>query len=168
MKQARSRRTRYAGRGRTVGQTIAPTDTNLGKEIGKSPVSVAWRPGGWPTLLAPVRGLRYGVAMVAQEVIEAARQTLAAVADDPVKIVLFGSRARGDAGPDSDFDFLVVERDPRDRHAEMVRLGRALRPLGMPFDVVVVSERYADDWGAVEGTMVHAALTEGRVLHAAT
>jgi hypothetical protein len=63
--------------------------------------------------------------------------------------------------------FLVVERDPRDRHAEMVRLGRALRPLGRPFDVVVVSERYAEDWGAVEGTIVHTALTEGRVLHAA-
>ncbi len=105
--------------------------------------------------------------MVAQDIIEAAGQTLAAVAADPIKIVLFGSRARGDAGPDSDFDFLVVERDPQDRHAEMVRLGRALRPLGMPFDVVVVSERYADDWGGVEGSMVHAALTEGRVLHAA-
>lgn len=97
---------------------------------------------------APWSGLRHGVAMVVQEVIEAAGETLAAVADDPVKIVLFGSRARGDAGSDSDFDFLVVERDPRDRHAEMVRLGRALRPLGMPFDVVVVSERYAEDWGA--------------------
>jgi len=48
-----------------------------------------------------------------------------------VKIVLFGSRARGDADMDSDFDFLVVERDPKDRHAEMVRLGRALRPHSM-------------------------------------
>jgi predicted nucleotidyltransferase len=115
----------------------------------------------------PARQLRYGVGMVAQEVIEAAGQTLASVAANPVKIVLFGSRARGDAGPDSDFDFLVVERNPQDRHAEMVRLGRALRPLGMPFDVVVVSERYAEDWGGVEGSMVHAALTEGRVLHAA-
>jgi predicted nucleotidyltransferase len=110
----------------------------------------------------------YGVAMVAQEVIDAAGQTLATVATDPVKIVLFGSHARGDAGPDSDFDFLVVERDPPDRHAEMVRLGRALRPLGMPFDIVVVSERYAEDWGSVEGSMVHAALSEGRVLHVAT
>jgi predicted nucleotidyltransferase len=105
--------------------------------------------------------------MVPQEIIEAARQTLTAVAVDPVKIVLFGSRARGDAGPDSDFDFLVVERDPHDRHAEMVRLGRALRPLGMPFDVIVVSKRYAEDWGDVQGSMVHAALTEGQVLHAA-
>jgi predicted nucleotidyltransferase len=105
--------------------------------------------------------------MVVQEVIEAAGRTLAAVAADPVKIVLFGSRARDDAGPDSDFDILVVERDPADRHAEMVRLDRALRPLGVPFDIVVVSERYAEDWGGVEGSMVHAALTEGRVLHAA-
>jgi predicted nucleotidyltransferase len=104
--------------------------------------------------------------MVPQEVIEMAGRTLVAVAADPVKIVLFGSHARGDAGPDSDFDFLVVERDPLDRHAEMVRLGRALRPLGVPFDVLVVSENYAEDWGGVEGSMVHAALTEGRVLHA--
>jgi predicted nucleotidyltransferase len=105
--------------------------------------------------------------MVSQDVIEVAGRRLAAAARDPVKVVLFGSHARGDAGPDSDLDFLVVERDVGDRHAEMVRLGRELRPLGVPVDVVVVSERYAEDWGGVEGSMVHAALTEGRVLHAA-
>jgi predicted nucleotidyltransferase len=115
----------------------------------------------------PIRRLRYGVVVLPEEVIAAASQTLAAIASDPVKIVLFGSRARGDATPDSDFDFLVVEREPADRHAEMVRLGRALRPLGMPFDIIVVSERYAQDWEGVEGSMLHAALTEGRVLHAA-
>ncbi len=30
-------------------------------------------------------------------------------------------------------------------------LRHALRPLGMPFDVIVVSERYTEDWGSVEG-----------------
>jgi uncharacterized protein len=105
--------------------------------------------------------------MVPQDVIEVAGRKLAAAAKNPVKVVLFGSHARGDAGPDSDLDFLVVERDLGDRHAEMVRLGRELRPLGIPVDVVVVSERYAEDWEGVEGSMVHAALTEGRVLHAA-
>lgn len=148
---------------------------STGREI---PRTVAWFSGAWPCGVQdavaqtrpsskPARWLRYGVVMVAQDVIDAAGQTLAAAATDAVKIVLFGSRARGDAGPDSDFDFLVVERDPPDRHAEMVRLGRALRPLGMPFDVVVVSERYVEDWEGVEGSMVHAALSEGRVLHAA-
>ncbi len=113
------------------------------------------------------RTLRYGVAVEPQEVIEAAGRTLAAVAADPVKIVLFGSRARGDAGPESDYDFLVVERDPKNRHEEMVRLRRSLHSLRVPMDIVVVSERYAAEWGGVQNTMVHAALTEGRVLHAA-
>jgi predicted nucleotidyltransferase len=102
-----------------------------------------------------------------REIIETAGKTLAELADDPVKIVLFGSRARGDSGPESDYDFLVVERDPKNRHDEMVRLRRALRGLGVPMDVMVVSERYAEEWGSVQNTMVHAALSEGRVLHAA-
>jgi hypothetical protein len=44
----------------------------------------------------------------------------------------------------------------------MVRLTRELHSLRVPVDVVVVSEEYAEDWGGVEGTVVHAALTEGR------
>lgn len=103
--------------------------------------------------------------MVPQDVIDTAGRKLAATARNPVRVVLFGSHARGDAGPDSDLDFLVVERDVQNRHAEMVRLGRELRPLGVPVDVVVVSERYAKEWSGVPGSMVHAALTEGRVLH---
>jgi predicted nucleotidyltransferase len=113
------------------------------------------------------RPLRYGGAVEPQEIIETAGRTLAELADEPVKVVLFGSRARGDAGPDSDYDFLVVERDPKNRHEEMVRLDRALRPLRVPTDVVVVSEEYATEWGGVRNSLVHAALTEGRVLHAA-
>ncbi len=112
------------------------------------------------------RALRYGVAMEPKEIIEAAGKTLAELADDPVKILLFGSRARGDAGPESDYDFLVVERDLKDRKAEMIRLRRALRPLGVPCDVLVVSERYAEEWGSALNSTMHSALTEGRVLHA--
>ena len=113
------------------------------------------------------RRLRYGDAVEPQEIIEAAGRTLAELADEPVKVVLFGSHARGDAGPDSDYDFLVVERDPKNRHEEMVRLDRALRSLRVPTDVVVVSEEYATEWGGVRNSLVHAALTEGRVLHGA-
>lgn len=48
------------------------------------------------------------------------------------------------------------------RHTEMVRLGREVQFLGVPIDVVVVSEAYAAEWGTVKNTSVHAALTEGR------
>jgi uncharacterized protein len=38
------------------------------------------------------------------------------------RVVLFGSRARGDAGPDSDYDVAVFLRDMSDRFAELYRL----------------------------------------------
>jgi uncharacterized protein len=43
--------------------------------------------------------------------------------DRMARVVLFGSRARGDAGPDSDYDAAVFLRDMPDRFAEMNRLG---------------------------------------------
>jgi uncharacterized protein len=104
--------------------------------------------------------------VVPSDVIEQAARRLAAATPSPARIVLFGSHARGDAGPDSDLDFLVIEREVQDRHGEMVRLGREVRSLGVPIDVVVVSEEYAAKWAKVKGSTVHAALTEGRELDA--
>jgi hypothetical protein len=46
----------------------------------------------------------------------------------------------------------------------MVRLRNALDPLRVAADVVVVPRKYAEEWGDVPGTMLHDALTEGRVL----
>jgi predicted nucleotidyltransferase len=81
------------------------------------------------------------------------------------KVILFGSRARGEEGPDSDLDLLVIEpgevNSPR---AESSRLRRKLRGLGVSLDLIVVSARYADEWGSFEGTLVNQALSEGRVL----
>jgi hypothetical protein len=57
---------------------------------------------------------------------------------------------------------LVIECNVPNRHTEMVRLGREVQFLGVPIDVVVVSEAYAAEWGTVKNTSVHAALTEGR------
>jgi predicted nucleotidyltransferase len=82
------------------------------------------------------------------------------------RVVLFGSHARGEAGPRSDLDFLVVEPEVDNVAAESVRLGRALRGLGVTADVIVVSERDAQDWRDVRGSLVHAALADGRVLAA--
>lgn len=114
-----------------------------------------------------VHRLRYRQGVVPGDVIEQAGRKLAAAARTPARVVLFGSHARGDAGPDSDLDFLVIEREVVDRHGEMVRLGREVRSLGVPVDIVVVSEAYVAEWADVEGSMVHAALTEGRVLDVA-
>jgi hypothetical protein len=45
-----------------------------------------------------------------------------------------------------------------------VRLRRALRGLLVPMDIVVVSERELEKWRDVRGSLIHAALADGRVL----
>jgi predicted nucleotidyltransferase len=82
----------------------------------------------------------------------------------PDKIILFGSYARGDAGPDSDADFLVVMPVEGSRRELSVRIATEISGLGLPKDVVVVTpEEVERDRNAV-GTLIKPALREGRVL----
>ena len=83
----------------------------------------------------------------------------------PEQIILFGSYARGEPGPDSDLDLLVVESSVEAPRRESVRLRRALRGLLVPIDVVVATpqqiERHRDTIGLIYGPAVR----EGRVLY---
>ena len=85
----------------------------------------------------------------------------------PTKVILFGSTARSDADEESDLDLLVVLKDVTARRAEMVRLLNALRSLRVPVDVLVYSEEEVRDWGHLPGSVLHEALTEGKVLYEA-
>jgi predicted nucleotidyltransferase len=96
--------------------------------------------------------------------IQRVARTLAETAGSPVRVILFGSHARDDAHDGSDLDFLVIESEVPDRHAEMVRLRSALHDLRRPIDVLVYTEAEVEEWGDAPGTALHAALTEGRVL----
>ena len=104
--------------------------------------------------------------MVDDAVIEEAGRRLARAAGDSAQVVLFGSHARGEAGVRSDLDFLVVEAEVSNVAEESVRLRRALRGMRLAADVIVVSRDYAEEWEGVRGSLVHAALSEGRVLAA--
>jgi uncharacterized protein len=102
--------------------------------------------------------------MVSDETIADAGRRLAAAARSPARVVLFGSRARGDAREDSDLDFLVIEERLDSKLSEMVRLRDVLPPLDVPVDVVVVSEEEVARREPVPSTLVHRALREGRIL----
>jgi predicted nucleotidyltransferase len=88
---------------------------------------------------------------------------------DPEKIILFGSWARGDAGEQSDVDFLVVEREPfgthRSRREEAVRIWQCLSEFRVPKDILVYSVGEIDQWRDSRYHVVGRALQEGKVLY---
>ncbi|HWR53902.1 MAG TPA: nucleotidyltransferase domain-containing protein [Bryobacteraceae bacterium] len=90
-----------------------------------------------------------------------------AQAAQPKRIILFGSQARGEASEDSDFDIMVVEEGSANRFAEMVRLNRLLRSMGVAIDLLVVSEEMFQYWRDVPGNVYYEAASEGKVLYEA-
>lgn len=85
----------------------------------------------------------------------------------PRRILLFGSRARGDAGPDSDLDIAVeMETDlkPFERKMAVDRLF-GLRDWAM--DVVVYTPSEMNRLKNVNGTLAHIVAREGKVLYEA-
>jgi len=88
-------------------------------------------------------------------------------AAQPKYIILFGSRSRGEASDDSDFDVMVVQSEIANRGAEMVRLGRLLRPLDISVDLLVVSTDKFEYWRDTPGNVYFEAASEGRILYEA-
>lgn len=84
----------------------------------------------------------------------------------PDQIILFGSHGRGDAGPNSDVDLLVVlavEGSIRDKRLE---IRRALHDIPVPLDIVA-SRPEAFAWRKdVIGTIEWEAMREGKILYA--
>ena len=88
---------------------------------------------------------------------------------DPERVILFGSRGRGDERQDSDVDLVVVEAEPfgpnRSRHKEMVRLYHAVAGFPVAADVLVYSRDDIDFWRDSLNHVLARALREGRVLY---
>lgn len=86
----------------------------------------------------------------------------------PDFVYLFGSAARGEAGPDSDFDLLVVVGD--EAPPELRRAGKgyeALWGLGVPVDIVVWARGEFDRRLHLRASLPATVIREGILLHAA-
>ncbi len=94
---------------------------------------------------------------------EVVRRTVEAV--HPVRIILLGSAARGEMGPNSDLDILVVMPDGCDRRAVSGTLYRAYRGLAYAHDVVVVCQDDVERYGQNPYLIIHTAMSEGKELY---
>jgi predicted nucleotidyltransferase len=83
----------------------------------------------------------------------------------PVKIILFGSYARGAAGPDSDVDLLVVMEVKDSKRRQAVEIDLALSDRTFPLDLIVVTPEEFEKYRDTVGHIVYPAVREGRVLY---
>jgi uncharacterized protein len=101
---------------------------------------------------------------VTPELIDDAVHRIVAVAD-PDRVVLFGSRARGDARPGSDIDLLVIARSDKPRYRRAAPLYGALREIPVAMDVLVYTPDEVEEWSGVRQAFVTTAMREGKVLY---
>lgn len=106
-----------------------------------------------------------GRAGAAPDLADLTRRILQAV--DPERIILFGSAARGAAGPHSDLDVLVIKSGARRRIEMMHAIRRALRGFPAAVDLVVATPTEIARWGENPGLVFHHALRDGVELYAA-
>jgi uncharacterized protein len=84
----------------------------------------------------------------------------------PERILLFGSRARGDFRPDSDYDLLVVLRKCANRRQLAVEVRSELADLPAGKDILVAELADFEEDASRCSLIVRSALREGEILYA--
>lgn len=84
----------------------------------------------------------------------------------PDKIVLFGSHARGTAGPDSDVDLLVIMPVSGSKRKTQIAIRCAVHDIPVAKDIIVATPQEAEQHRQIIGTLIQPALKEGRILYA--
>jgi predicted nucleotidyltransferase len=83
----------------------------------------------------------------------------------PDKVILFGSRARGDARTDSDYDLLIIGESGDSRWRRSVPVYLALADLAIPAEVFWWTSEEIEEWSSVRSHYVYRALREGLILY---
>jgi predicted nucleotidyltransferase len=83
----------------------------------------------------------------------------------PEKVILFGSRARGNARMDSDLDLLIVADDPQPRSLRASALYGVLSDIMIPMDILVYRPEEIEEWRNVPQAFVTTAVREGSILY---
>ena len=145
----------------------------MGCRDGQSEAVQSWLEGFPRLRCSPYPETMASPAPAIDAELEAVTAALAAVEPRTKRLLLFGSRARGDARPDSDFDVLVVMPQAtltlQERQQATRSLRAALRPLPLrvAVDLVVVGAADAERLAGSRWHGVARALREGRELNVA-
>ena len=80
------------------------------------------------------------------------------------KIILFGSRARGDYEESSDWDILVVTKEKLNRERKIDFWYKIYKEVEIPIDIIIVSKEIFEKYKESKGFIYSYAISEGRVV----
>ena len=83
----------------------------------------------------------------------------------PERIILFGSRARGQAQSTSDYDLLIIQESEEPRYRRAVSLYQELADVPAEIDILVYTPAEAAEWSAVPQAFVTTAIREGKPVY---
>ena len=83
----------------------------------------------------------------------------------PIKIIIFGSYAKGRHGPDSDLDILVIKETSLPRYKRDKEIRLAIREYMFSKDILVYTPEEVKEWENVKSAFVTTAIREGKVLY---
>jgi predicted nucleotidyltransferase len=106
------------------------------------------------------------MAKVTQEVLDKIIQRIVEVAQ-PERIILFGSAARGNMGPHSDVDLLVVKGGEFDQSRLVGDIYMHLHGVGQAVDVIVVTPEQVEQYRHIHCLIIAPALREGQEVYRA-
>jgi predicted nucleotidyltransferase len=85
----------------------------------------------------------------------------------PDRIILFGSAARGEMGPNSDVDLLLIKSGRFNRGRLIEKIYRGMGGLGQPVDIVIVTPEEVEQYGQSPYLVIAPALKDGKLVYAA-
>jgi uncharacterized protein len=85
----------------------------------------------------------------------------------PEKIILFGSAARGEMGPNSDVDLLVVKPGKFHQGHLTGEIYMNLHGVGLPVDIILVTPEQVEKYAQTHFLVIAPALREGREVYRA-
>lgn len=105
--------------------------------------------------------MKFGIGKKIEDLVQRVVDTV-----HPLRVILFGSAARQENGPQSDIDLLVIMPDGTHRRKTSQKLYRSIRGLGVPFDVVVATPTDLETHKEDLGLIYRQALREGLEVYA--